>query len=46
MGSEVKYSEVRRNGAVGNVNGVKPNERVVKCRWVKLKLEEVKCRQV
>jgi len=22
-------------GAVGNLNGVKPNERVVKCRWGK-----------
>jgi len=31
---------------VGNLNGVKPNERVVKCSWVKFKWEEVKCRQV
>jgi hypothetical protein len=29
--SEVKCSEVRWNGAVGNLNGFKPNERVVKC---------------
>ena len=31
---------------VGNLNGVKPNERVVKCSkpsWVKFKLEKVKC---
>jgi hypothetical protein len=28
---------------VGDLNGVKPNERVVKCNWVKFKLEEVKC---
>ena len=33
--SEVKCSDVRWNGAVGNLNGVKPNEMVVKCRWVK-----------
>ena len=32
---------VRRNGAVGNLNGVKPNERVVKCSWVKFKGEEL-----
>jgi len=38
----VKCSDVTRNGAVGNLNGVKPNERIVKCRWVKFKLEEVK----
>ena len=37
---------MRRNGAVGNLNGVKPYERVVKCSWVKFKWEEVKCRQV
>ena len=30
--------------AVGNLNGVKPNERVVKCSEVKFKREEVKCR--
>jgi len=36
---------VRWNGVVGNLNGVKPNERVVKCSWVKFKWEEVKCRQ-
>ena len=27
----MKCSEVRLNGAVGNLNGVKPNERAVKC---------------
>jgi hypothetical protein len=27
---------------VGNLNGVKPNERVVKGSWVKFKSEEVK----
>jgi len=42
----VKCSDVRGNGAVGNLNGVKSNERVVKCIWVKFKWEEVKCRQV
>jgi hypothetical protein len=31
---------------VGNFNGVKLNERVVKCRCVKFKWEEVKCKQV
>ena len=31
---------------VGNLNGVKPDEGVMKCRWVKFKCEEVKCRQV
>jgi hypothetical protein len=31
---------VRWNGAVGNLNGVKPNERVVKFGWVKLNWEE------
>ena len=30
----------------GCLNGIKPNERVVKCRWVKFKWEEVKSRQV
>jgi hypothetical protein len=34
--SEVKCSDVRRNGAVGNLNGVKPNERVVKCSEVEM----------
>ena len=29
-----------------NLNGVKPNEKVVKWSWVKFKWEEVKCRQV
>jgi len=33
--SEVKCGEVRWNGAVGNLNGVKPNERAVKCSGVK-----------
>jgi hypothetical protein len=42
----VKGSDVRRNGEVENLNGVKPNERVVKRSWVKFKWEEVKCRQV
>jgi len=31
---------------VGNLNGVKPNERVVKCSWVKFKWKEMKCQQV
>jgi hypothetical protein len=44
--SEVKCSDGRWNGAVGNLNGVKPNVRVVKCSWVKFKWEEVMCRQV
>ena len=35
--SEVKCSDVKWNEAVGNVNEVKPNERVVKCRWVNFK---------
>jgi hypothetical protein len=43
--SEVKCSDVRWNGAVGDLNGVKPNGRV-KCSWVKFKWEEVKCRQM
>ena len=37
------------NGAVGNLNGVKPNERVVKCSWVKysgVKCSWVKCSEV
>ena len=33
--SEAKCSEMRCNGEVGNLNGVKPNDRVVKCSWVK-----------
>ena len=44
--SEVKCSDVRWYGTVGNLNELKPNERVMKCNWVKFKLEEVKCRQV
>jgi len=32
--SEVKCSDVRWIGAVGNLNGFKPNERVVKCSEV------------
>jgi len=43
---EVNCSDVRWNGTVGNLDGVKPNEKVVKCSWVKFKWEEVKCRQV
>ena len=42
----MKYSEVKWNGAVGNLTAVKPNERVVKCSWVKFNWEEVKSRQV
>jgi len=34
--SEMKFSDVRWNEAVGNLNEVKPNERVVKCSEVKL----------
>ena len=44
--SEVKCSDVRWNGVVGNLKEVKPNERVVKCSRVKFKWEEVKCRKV
>jgi hypothetical protein len=40
---KVKFSDEKRNGAGGNFNVVKPNERVVKCSWVKFKWEEVKC---
>jgi len=43
--SEVKCIDVRWSGAVGNLNGVKQNERVVKRSWVKFKREEVKCRK-
>ena len=32
--SEVKCSDARLSGAVGNLIGVKPNERVVKCSEV------------
>jgi hypothetical protein len=32
--SEVKCSDVRLNGAVGNLNEIKTNERVVKCNEV------------
>ena len=39
---EVKCSDVRWNGAVGNLSGVKPTGTAVKCRWVKFKWEEVK----
>ena len=35
--SEVKCSDVRWNGTVGNWNGVKQNGRVVKCSGVKFK---------
>jgi hypothetical protein len=31
------------NEKVENLNGVKPNDRVVKCSWGKFKWEEVKC---
>ena len=34
------------HGAVRKLNGVKPNERAVKCSWGKFKWEEVKSRQV
>jgi hypothetical protein len=44
--SEVKCRDVRWKGTVGNLSGVKPNERAVKCSWVKFWWEEVKCRQV
>jgi hypothetical protein len=44
--SEVLCSDVKWNGAVGKLNGVKPNERVVKCSSVKFKWEEVKCSEV
>ena len=30
---------------VGNLSGVKSNERVVMCSWVKFKWEKVKCQQ-
>ena len=33
--SVVKCSDVRGNGEAGDLNGVKPNERAVKCGWVK-----------
>jgi hypothetical protein len=39
-------SDVRWNEAVGNLNEVKQNERLMKSSWVKFKQEEVKCRQV
>ena len=42
----MKCSDVRWNGAVGNLSGVKPNDRVVKWSWVKFKWDEVKCREV
>jgi len=41
-----KYSWYSFLLEVGNLNGIKPNERAVKCSWVKFKWEEVKCRQV
>ena len=34
---KVKCIDVRRIGAVGNMNGVTLNERVVKCVWVNFK---------
>jgi len=44
----MKCSEVRWNREVGNLNGFKPNERVVKCSWVKLerKCSVEKCSEV
>ena len=42
----MKCSDVRLNGAVGNLNVFEPNDRVVKCGWLKCKWEEVNCRQV
>jgi len=42
----MKCSDVRLNGVVGNLNGFKPNERVVKCSGVKFKCEEVKFQKV
>jgi hypothetical protein len=41
--SEVKCSDVKWNDAAGNLNEVKPNEKVVKFSWVVFKWEEVKC---
>ena len=35
--SAVKCGDVRGNGAVGNLNGIKRNESVVKFNWVKFK---------
>jgi hypothetical protein len=35
-GIEVKCSDVRWNGAVGNLSGFKQNERIVDWTWVKL----------
>jgi hypothetical protein len=32
-----KSAMMRLNGAIGNLSRIKPNERVVKCRWVKFK---------
>ena len=36
----------RGSRAVGYLSGVKPNERVVKCSWVKFKWEDVKCQKM
>jgi hypothetical protein len=36
--SDLKCSDVRWNGEVGNLSGVKPNESVVKCIPVKFKM--------
>jgi hypothetical protein len=41
---QMKYSDVRWNEAVGNLNGVKPNERVVKC--IELYLGEIEMEEV
>jgi hypothetical protein len=35
--SEVRCSDVRCSGGVENLNGVRTNERVVNCSWVKFK---------
>ena len=37
----MKCSDVRRNGAAGNLNGVRPNERVVQCSVVEMGKNEV-----
>jgi hypothetical protein len=45
LSGHLQWRRVHRLQAVGKLNGAKPNERVVKCSWVKFKWEEVKCRQ-
>ena len=44
--SSKTWSDVRWKEAVGNLNGVKPNESIVKGRYVKFKWEKVNCREV